>query len=189
MVLGESAGILAALSAKHKLAVQSVPYESLLLPRLLSAHQRVEASAPQPFICVQAWGRCIQMSGKDTPKGGWPNRTYNENTCGGACSSMAPGEWLANVGQFTRAGDSAVLVAQKETWLKKSEMNSAMLRAPEKLKASARQRIALAAPTQTRQGDYWLVKCDEVECGLQSSEAVGTRSGGGSWWDGTFCDT
>jgi hypothetical protein len=194
MILGESAGILAALSAEHALAVQRVPYEGLLRPRLLAARQRVEAPAPappappQPFICVGAWDRCIQVSGRDTPKGGWPNRTHSESTCGGACSPLAPGEWLANAGQFTRAGGETVLVARKDTWLKKSEMSSVALPALEKRKAGVGQRIALAAPPQSRQGDYWLVKCAKAGCGLRG--VVEPRDASGTlWWDGTFCDT
>ena len=89
MILGESAGILAALSAKYNVSVQNVPYMSLLRPKLLAAQQRLEAppSAPviaqQPFTCIQAWDRCIQMSAEDASKGSWPNRTYNESSCAG----------------------------------------------------------------------------------------------------------
>ena len=226
----ESAGILAALSAKHQLAVQDVPYESVLRPRLIAAHQLLSkedapvpapapAPSPQPFICVGTWDRCIQVSGKDTPKGGWPNRTYSESSCGGACSSLAPSEWLANVGQFTRdlTGDNGddddagplQLVALKDTWLKKSEMVSGSLRAPEKLKVKAGQRVELearggsaAAPPLQQEGDYWLAKCAKVDCGLgvAAGEATagtvdaaaggGIDSGSGTlWWDGTWCDT
>eukprot|EP01046_Picozoa_sp_COSAG06_P031594 COSAG06_NODE_3088_length_5874_cov_3.759391_3_plen_209_part_00 len=208
---------MAALSAKHQLAVQDVPYESALRPRLIAAHQilskedaPVPAPAPsQPFICVEAWDRCIQVSGKDTPKGGWPNRTYSESSCGGACSSLAPSEWLANVGQFTRdfTGDDGAdadagplqLVARKDTWLKKSEMVSGSLRAPEKLKVRAGQRVELehggsaAAPPLQQEGNYWLAKCAKVDCGLgEATGRVEVAAGGGSgtlWWDGTWCDT
>ena len=48
MILGESSGILAALSAKHGMAVQDVPYDNVLKPRLLAARQLVDMPPPPP---------------------------------------------------------------------------------------------------------------------------------------------
>lgn len=201
MILGESAGILAALSAKYNVSVQNVPYMSLLRPKLLAAQQRLEAppSAPviaqQPFTCIQAWDRCIQMSAEDASKGSWPNRTYNESSCAGSCSSLGPKEWLANVGEFTRNG-TGTLVARKNTWLKKSEMNSAALPPSEKQDVPARSQIKLAngpgLPPESRQGNYWLIECAEIGCGLAAPEISQYRTESSSkvhWWDGTFCDS
>jgi hypothetical protein len=200
MILGESAGILAALSAVRGLSVQAVPYSELRL-KLVAAKQTIDAPPPPPpkprpvYACIQSWRRCVQLDpSKKQPPAGWPNATFSNSSCGGHCIPLASAEWLANAGEFSLeteepGGNTSLVVSPKGSWLKKSEVNSGDLPASEKLKAPARRRIAIESGS-TRAGSYYLIRCAQgLSCGLQISRDRPATHKGALWWDGTFCDT
>ena len=83
---------------------------------------------------------------------------YKSGACGGACVPLAAGEWLAHDCCGLWRSEPGVLIARKQTWLKKTTAGSADL--------PPSQKLAVAAGTRCRVGNSTRVFGDYVLCAL-----------------------
>lgn len=158
MILGEAAGLVAALSVKRggNAAVQDID-TAALRRELVADGAKLDPSPPGPpkpkcggsFAGHCTKGRCIpsaQCSSKARPA-----------TCAAACKPLNPSEWLAIKGQFHVNATSVAVEASPSTWLKKSEVISGELPAAMKKQVHHGQTFPLSAPPVMLDALYWLV--------------------------------
>ena len=198
MVLGEAAGVAAAMSAAGTpagpLAVQDVDVAELQRKlRQAGAVLNISSAGPLPppppgpviAGCPAEWQRCVPGLAPSTAA----------KKCDSACRGLGASEWLANAGYWTVTASS--ITATRATVLKKSLANSATLPTSGLLRAKAGQQFAVTgAPVKgsfnfkgRRKGEataYWLVN-------LSNPQAMGKEAaletGGPQYWDGTWCLT
>ena len=204
MILGEAAGVAAAMSAAGTpagpLAVQDVDVRELQRKlREAGAVLNISSAGPPPLPppgpvingCPAEWKRCVPGLAHSTAA----------KKCDSACHGLGASEWLANAGYWTVTASS--ITATRATVLKKSLANSATLPASGLLRAKLGQRFAVtSAPVKgsfrkaiprgrLRKGGesmvYWLVNLSNPQA--MGKEATTLETGGPQYWDGTWCLT
>ena len=162
MILGEAAGLVAALSVQHegRAAVQDVD-TAILRRELIASGAKLDPNPPGPpqprcqgsFAGQCIAGRCIasaRCSSKSHPV-----------TCAAACKPLKPTEWLAIKGQFLFEKTSITVLASPFTWLKKSELISGELPAIMKKQVHHGQTLELSTPPTMLDSLYWVVDLEE----------------------------
>lgn len=139
-VFGQSAGTAAAMAALgcggvvHDVAVPALQAALVAAGQIITHGAAPPPAGPSRFACSKAFGRCIgEQSGG----------TFPTDTCGATCTPLAADEWLANDCCGIWKHEGADLVAQKQTYLKKSTANSADLPSAERLAVAVGGRCAL----------------------------------------------
>jgi hypothetical protein len=156
MVLGHSAGTIAAIYADNKTehaVIQDVD-ASFMAAALASEGQILRA--PQCTGSVPAadlaWscelGRCVGGSASN-------GTMFNSSVCDARCSELKEDEWLANAGFWSKSGASAI-AAKSATWLKKSTVDSVLLPVGEKKHVPKGTRCDLVS--QQKFEGYYLAK-------------------------------
>jgi hypothetical protein len=150
-IFGHAAGAAAAMSLHtSRQSVHDVNIEHLR-ELLVSQGQLITAQPsipPGKFLCSSSLRRCI----------GSKQGSFSNGTCSGHCPSLADDEWLANdcCGIWKKSGDK--LIAQVDTYLKKSLLDSTQLPPKSKLHISKGHSCTVVSNAQEHQ--YLLCKVD-----------------------------
>ena len=147
MIVGHAAGAAAALAAAASVAVQDVDL-SALKAALVADNQTLRLSqpvGPHNFACRGE--RCIGVTS---------TTVYHNVSCDAHCAPLGANEWLALKAHW--AVKSSTMTAKFDTWLKKSELESASLPGNQKLNVKSGTVEHLVAAPSVADEEYWLVK-------------------------------
>eukprot|EP01047_Picozoa_sp_COSAG01_P067674 COSAG01_NODE_9606_length_2393_cov_1.788579_2_plen_168_part_00 len=118
------------------------------------------------FVCAQQVGRCIQV-----PGGGSFNVTNTKRSCADeptSCPPLKRGEWLALAHAYTFDSASKMLTFDSTTRVKKSTINTQLLKREDYLEMAKGRRVELMAPpskpVKVDQYSYVLLRCVNPSC-------------------------
>jgi hypothetical protein len=130
------------------------------------------------FVCAQPLARCVEV-----PGGGTYNQNNTKRSCNStesavngkitvvgaaACPALAPNEWLVIASQVSYDSATKSVTFKSTTRIKKSVINSSLLR-PEDIVAvlkgqKARLNAAVSAPFKVDKYTYALLRCERSHC-------------------------
>lgn len=174
MIIGEAAGVVAALTAKAGgSAVQDVDVD--LVAHLLRAEGAILGPSPEaPTYGCQAGTaekKCLVFPTGHTPTG-------PDSACNGDCPSMQQREWLALRGHFNPPSATAMtLVSRLSTVLKKSEALSWTLPSTDVQQvgvpgANVSVTLWLEKPPVLFDDKYYLIYCANTNCSTNVSRSM-----------------
>jgi len=175
--IGVGAGAAAAHMALSEGAVVSTE-QAVTTPEIVSAiRSRILRHAPlsnsEPprtwpaaigVVCADVLARCVEVPGG----GGFSNNNTKPSCSEQPCPPLHPGEWLALAGGFSYDPTTDVVVFHSATKLKKSTINSSLLKPAQVLSVTRGQRLHLLSrpslPFRVDEYSYVLLRCAQQRC-------------------------
>ena len=175
--IGVGAGAAAAHMALSQGAVVSTE-QAVTTPKIVSAiRSRILRHAPlsngQPprswpaavgVVCADVLARCVEV-----PGGGTFNKNNTKPSCSKQpCPPLRSGEWLALAGSFSYEPTTDAVVFRLATKLKKSTINSSLLKNERVLPVAQGQRLQVlsrpSSPFRVDKYSYILLQCAKERC-------------------------